>query len=804
MRTSVRSVLLVGAVLVGAGTGASASAAVGDDWPVWDAQATNQFRSWVVEDGEFVWSNGVMQSRGANVDGLHHEDYWAPLIVGGEMPIDDRDDVYRHATWGAFGIDRWATDGDYELPLDKGAWPDFTAELAELRVQVDADEAFLRLRYTSMPSPTTQIATIGFAADDDDLPAPAAWPRGGDARSSWDVALTVGGAGAWLQTADGEVALAADAVRHGDHTVEVRIDRDLLPDGGWVLTGGAGLADPADPGTYWPVPTGSATADTPGSGSTIATSVPVWSLLFADDETWTFTARTEGDLLVDGDVQAAHHALDVAVLEAGGDAAPPLRTGRFARFHESAVDLGDGIARDGDQPLPSFLDLPPEVPLDDAAVGFTYTGRLQPYGMQVPDDYEDRDGPLPLILYLHGANNYYYEPFGVVTQLELAAERGYLFAGLLGRGDLGYAGLGELDVLEVLADVQRTYDVDPSRVYLMGHSMGSSGTHRVATRHPDLFAAIAPMQIHSNADLFGNLRHVPYLHSTGATDVLDGGGQGGLEAFEVMANLGYDATFYHHLLKFHEASSTDDLFPTILDHYDRSQIPGDPATITFRRRPPTDIEVELGLLADGVYDAVQALTFTDPTLDQQIDVESFAIPHAPLDPANAEQTDEVVDEGGVSNRSLARKLVSVPAYGAPVEVANRVTVALENVASVDLVLDELHLDPTTELTVATTSDGPATLTLVGVDSAVEVDGEVVTASAGRVALTVPDGAHEFVLRPAAAPEAPVDPPAPDTGAGGDGAPLPVTGGSSGLLAGALLLGAAATSRRLRERVVPSL
>jgi predicted esterase len=64
----------------------------------------------------------------------------------------------------------------------------------------------------------------------------------------------------------------------------------------------------------------------------------------------------------------------------------------------------------------------------------------------------------------------------------------------LGRGEvMGYHGLGEDDVLRVLADVRRAYNVDPDRIYLTGLSMGGGGTWHIGLRHPDLFAALVPV-----------------------------------------------------------------------------------------------------------------------------------------------------------------------------------------------------------------------------------------------------------------------------------------------------------------------
>jgi predicted peptidase len=53
--------------------------------------------------------------------------------------------------------------------------------------------------------------------------------------------------------------------------------------------------------------------------------------------------------------------------------------------------------------------------------------------------------------------------------------------------------MGDTDVLRCLAEAKRLLSVDENRVYLTGDSMGGWGTWNVASRHPDLFAAIAPV-----------------------------------------------------------------------------------------------------------------------------------------------------------------------------------------------------------------------------------------------------------------------------------------------------------------------
>ncbi len=62
-----------------------------------------------------------------------------------------------------------------------------------------------------------------------------------------------------------------------------------------------------------------------------------------------------------------------------------------------------------------------------------------------------------------------------------------------GRGNSGYLGIGELDVLTAIRLAKETLSVDEDRVCLMGFSMGGGGTWYVGSRHPELFAGIGPI-----------------------------------------------------------------------------------------------------------------------------------------------------------------------------------------------------------------------------------------------------------------------------------------------------------------------
>jgi len=62
-----------------------------------------------------------------------------------------------------------------------------------------------------------------------------------------------------------------------------------------------------------------------------------------------------------------------------------------------------------------------------------------------------------------------------------------------GRGNTEYIGIGDRDVMKCIQMAKEKLNIDEDRVYLTGVSMGGSGTWRVASLHPEIFAAIAPV-----------------------------------------------------------------------------------------------------------------------------------------------------------------------------------------------------------------------------------------------------------------------------------------------------------------------
>lgn len=119
-------------------------------------------------------------------------------------------------------------------------------------------------------------------------------------------------------------------------------------------------------------------------------------------------------------------------------------------------------------------------------------GTTQPYRLYVPSAVANQTS-LPLVVVLHGWGVDEIAWFKFTRVKRIAEEFGFVVAAPYARGNWWYRGPAERDVVEVVDDVRKRVHIDPDRIYLAGHSMGGWGTWWIASRHPDLFSAIAPM-----------------------------------------------------------------------------------------------------------------------------------------------------------------------------------------------------------------------------------------------------------------------------------------------------------------------
>ena len=133
--------------------------------------------------------------------------------------------------------------------------------------------------------------------------------------------------------------------------------------------------------------------------------------------------------------------------------------------------------------------------IHDLAWRATADGSIQPFVLQVPKT-SPSDGPLPLVLVLHGYNgtprrilDAFFDTLPGQTPKEL---RGFVLAPAA-HGNAFYRGPGERDLLEILDWALKSLPVDGNRVTITGASMGGTGTAEFALHHPDRFAGQAPL-----------------------------------------------------------------------------------------------------------------------------------------------------------------------------------------------------------------------------------------------------------------------------------------------------------------------
>jgi polyhydroxybutyrate depolymerase len=173
-------------------------------------------------------------------------------------------------------------------------------------------------------------------------------------------------------------------------------------------------------------------------------------------------------------------------------------------------------------------------------------GGSRPVAIRVPAGY-DPSVPAPLLLLLHGVSQSpdFINPY--LRFAPVADERGLLLAlprgtyDRMGRAvwnatDACCAGASDREIDDsgylrgVIAEIQGLLNVDPDRIYFVGHSNGGFMSYRMACDHADLVAAIASLAGATFADPAACQPEVPVhvlqVHGTADTVIPYGGGIG--------------------------------------------------------------------------------------------------------------------------------------------------------------------------------------------------------------------------------------------------------------------------------------
>jgi len=124
-------------------------------------------------------------------------------------------------------------------------------------------------------------------------------------------------------------------------------------------------------------------------------------------------------------------------------------------------------------------------------------GSVQPYALWLPRDY-DPARTYPLLIQLHGigpkqlaGRRHLWKGMGIPEWIDVHTP--VIIAQCYGRGNTFYQGMGEVDVLETIDEIQRRFTVDADRIFIMGHSMGGAGSYTLGLHHPNRFGSITPI-----------------------------------------------------------------------------------------------------------------------------------------------------------------------------------------------------------------------------------------------------------------------------------------------------------------------
>jgi poly(3-hydroxybutyrate) depolymerase len=170
---------------------------------------------------------------------------------------------------------------------------------------------------------------------------------------------------------------------------------------------------------------------------------------------------------------------------------------------------------------------------------FKDAGKDMEYALFVPSTY-DKEKKTPLMVALHGLGSTSMGIMRYKGLTDLAEKHGYIVVAPMGYNSRGWYGqpapkfskkdgdpdniseLSEKDVMNVLAIARKDYNVDPDRIYLMGHSMGGGGTFQLAIKHPDIWAGLAPIApaIFRKPQDVAKIKHIPIILVQGDEDKL--------------------------------------------------------------------------------------------------------------------------------------------------------------------------------------------------------------------------------------------------------------------------------------------
>jgi hypothetical protein len=670
-------------------------------------------------DGVFVWTDYAYDDRGPNRD----------AASGG-----DRTDSARAG-------------GDEKYPAEVVGGN--AADLIQLQLGLDSGGLTVRAVLQSLTDVDRPVLGVAFDVDDNPATGAATLP-GGQWQSEGPLGAEVL---LVLSSAGGQVQRFADGAWSGDSLFSVAVDpeRNVIEGSVPRIT-----LDPARATWRAFAVLGIRTA----AGTWLDGGAPIFDLAFVGGELLIrWQENDQADILagaLDSDRAAAR--VDFTRIADGANEPPTLAGGRFHTFlYHSVLDLPEGIetAQDGNH---------------------RFLGSYQPYAVFIP---EEVPSPTPLAVFLHGLQQNHLgavfvgdaylgtgralseDPF---TLFPMFSQDGFDFPPAtvqvqpLARGEgLGYQGIAHHDVLEVLADAQRRFEVDPDRVTLQGASMGGIGTYRMGALEPDRWSAIVPLIGFQRTDLLplsANLLNVPVRQINGAVDPLIPEPPATASAAR-LDELGYDYRYWLIEGRGHEAGGF--IYDCVFGQVAALRRNPNPAHVHYTVDPSLDVidpASGLNLRFDSAY-WVSDIRFQDPGALASIDAISLALPRFEETVTRIDAVRDNIDSGAdlcgpnpeVQTEETWRERGTDITRGEPLPASNDVTLALTNVGAVTLSLDRAGINADDRASIAVTADVSGTLTLTGLPPGqpVQGTGTVLAGTDGRAVVDLAAGETVLIL-----------------------------------------------------------
>lgn len=443
-----------------------------------------------------------------------------PDPVVGTSAVDGSDQEWPHVrTMGSgtagYSAGSWAYE-DYVHDSTAGTSGN-SGDLAVLQIALTDDAVRHVVKLNSYITEDPTLVALAVDTDCDDATGGGEWPNGsGVSTAGWEFIVLAGDSGANILMLGAAAMRIPSVANHASNVIEFDVPRSFADpaDTHWCYRGLVGLGTDT-----WTQTTNVLFRNRSFDQGTAATD--------ENDSTDTFQTEKQSAALQAGDFSDFRRDVDFSLIAAGATVLPEPPPGNlwFTRIYDTP-DFPNALAEGAHQG-------------ENTITSPLYNGRFQPYAIYIPQSYRDDPRPAPMLPMLHGItanhrNNGWPLDDGAFWTDVVHPNR-MILAMPFGRGEESwYEHVGEVDVLAVIKDVKEHFNIDESRQFLGGASMGGLGALKIAEEHPDLFAglilSVPPMSdrlqgyaVPENndydlVDLAGSLRNVPVLNFYGALD----------------------------------------------------------------------------------------------------------------------------------------------------------------------------------------------------------------------------------------------------------------------------------------------